>query len=137
VRDDVALFTGQVAGQDVDLFPFPIDRAALERGKERFEIYCAVCHGRTGAGDGLVVRRGFTPPPSFHQDRLLAAAPGHFFTVITNGFGAMPSYAGQVPVRDRWLIVAYIRALQLSQHATVSDVPGTERPQLEIGGLAP
>jgi mono/diheme cytochrome c family protein len=102
---------------DVETFPFPIDKAALDRGQERFQIYCSVCHGMTGYGDGIVMRRGFNKPApaNYHQDRLRQAPVGHFFDVITNGWGAMPSYASQVPVEDRWKIIAYIRALQLSQ----------------------
>jgi mono/diheme cytochrome c family protein len=137
VRDDAVLFTGQVDGVDVQTFPFAIYRPSLERGHERFDIYCAVCHDRTGSGGGMIVRRGFTPPPSFHQDRLRDAPPGHFFDVITNGFGAMPSYAAQIPVRDRWLIVAYIRALQLSQHASMADVPDSARAELQARGGTP
>jgi mono/diheme cytochrome c family protein len=100
---------------DVDKFPFPITPDVLDRGQERFQIYCSVCHGMTGQADGMIVRRGFRRPPSYHEQRLREAPVGHFFDVVTNGWGAMPSYASQVPVRDRWAIIAYIRALQLSQ----------------------
>jgi mono/diheme cytochrome c family protein len=102
---------------DVDTFPFPITAKDLDRGQERYNIYCAVCHGLTGYGDGMIARRGFNrpSPASYHQDRLRQAPVGHFFDVMTNGWGAMPSYAAQVSVDDRWRIVAYIRALQLSQ----------------------
>ena len=102
---------------DVETFPIPIDKLAIDRGQERFNIYCSVCHGKTGYGDGIVMRRGFNKPApaNYHQDRLRQAPVGHFFDVITNGWGAMPSYASQVPVEDRWKIIAYIRALQLSQ----------------------
>ena len=100
---------------DVDKFPFPITADVLDRGQERFQIYCSVCHGMTGQADGMIVRRGFRKPPSYHEQRLREAPVGHFFDVVTNGWGAMPSYASQVPVRDRWAIIAYIRALQLSQ----------------------
>jgi mono/diheme cytochrome c family protein len=131
LRDDGALYTGKSGGADVEQFPFPVTRDVLERGRERFDIYCAVCHGEAGYGDGMVVKRGFSPPPSFHTDRLRAAPVGHFFDVMTNGFGAMPSYAEQVPVRDRWAIAAYVRALQLSQHATLADLPPEARQQLE------
>ncbi len=98
-------------------------RAVLERGQERFNIYCAPCHSRVGDGNGMIVQRGFRRPPSFHEVRLLQAPLGHFFDVMTNGFGAMPDYAAQVSPRDRWAIAAYIRALQLSQHASLADVP--------------
>jgi mono/diheme cytochrome c family protein len=108
-----------------------VDRALLERGRERFNIYCAPCHSRAGDGRGMIVQRGFPPPPSFHEQRLLDAPAGHFFNVITSGYGAMYSYASRVPVDDRWAIVAYIRALQLSQHATLDDAPAEERARLE------
>jgi mono/diheme cytochrome c family protein len=100
---------------DVDKFPFPITQEILDRGQQRFEIFCSVCHGLTGNADGMIVRRGFRKPPSYHEQRLREAPVGHFFDVVTNGWGAMPSYASQVPVQDRWAIIAYIRALQLSQ----------------------
>ncbi|MCU1267092.1 MAG: quinol:cytochrome c oxidoreductase monoheme cytochrome subunit [Acidobacteria bacterium] len=100
---------------DVEKFPFPITEEILNRGQERFQIYCSVCHGMTGQGDGMIVRRGFRKPPSYHEQRLREAPVGHFFDVVSNGWGAMPSYASQVPVRDRWAIIGYIRALQLSQ----------------------
>ncbi len=119
---------------EVDTFPFPVTRAVLNRGQERFNIYCSTCHGRVGNGEGMIVRRGFRQPPSFHIDRLREDSVGHFFDVITNGFGAMPSYADQVAPHDRWAIIAYIRALQLSQRATLSDVPAEERTKLQIGG---
>lgn len=102
---------------DVETFPFAITKDDLKRGQERYNIFCSACHGMTGYGDGMVARRGFNKPPpaNYHQDRLRQAPVGHFFDVMTNGWGAMPSYASQVPVEDRWRIVAYIRALQLSQ----------------------
>jgi mono/diheme cytochrome c family protein len=100
---------------DVEIFPFPITQSVLERGKQRYEIFCSVCHGMTGDGDGIVVRRGFRRAASFNDDRLRQAPVGHFFDAITNGWGAMPSYASQIPVQDRWAIIGYIRALQLSQ----------------------
>ncbi|HEY5839237.1 MAG TPA: cytochrome c [Pyrinomonadaceae bacterium] len=102
---------------DVETIPMTITKADLDRGQERYNIYCSVCHGMTGYGDGIVARRGFNrpSPASYHQDRLREAPVGHFFDVMTNGWGAMPSYASQVPVGDRWRIAAYVRALQLSQ----------------------
>jgi len=105
---------------DVETFPFPITKDDLNRGQERYQIFCSVCHGATGYGDGMIARRGFNKPApaSYHQDRLRQAPVGHFFDVMTNGWGAMPSYAAQVPVEDRWKIIAYIRALQLSQMPT-------------------
>ncbi len=100
------------------------------RGQERFNIFCSPCHGRAGMGDGMIVRRGFRRPPTFHQDRLRTAPVGQLFDVITNGFGAMPDYATQIPPADRWAIVAYVRALQLSEHATMADVPADKRSEL-------
>ena len=100
------------------IFPFPVDAAVMARGRERFEIFCTPCHGRTGTGDGMVVQRGYRRPPTYHDDRLRNAPIGHFVDVMANGFGAMPDYSDQVGARDRWAIAAYIRALQLSQHAT-------------------
>jgi mono/diheme cytochrome c family protein len=123
------------AGATMTKFPFPVTKTVLERGKERYEIYCAPCHGKTGAGDGMIVRRGFPLPPTYHQKRLREAPVGHFFDVITNGYGAMYPYAGKVEPEDRWAIVAYIRALQLSQNAKMSDVPANERAN--IGKLKP
>jgi len=99
---------------DADEFPFPVTQEVLERGRERFEIFCTLCHGYTGEGDGMIVRRGFRKPPSYHEPRLQQARVGYFFRVMTEGYGAMPSYRAQVPVQDRWAIAAYIRALQLS-----------------------
>jgi mono/diheme cytochrome c family protein len=111
----------------VDTFPFPVSREVLERGQERFTIFCAVCHGHQGYGDGIVVRRGFTRPPSYHIERLRTAPVGYFYEVISHGYGSMPDYAAQVPPKDRWAIVAYIRALQLSQNARLSELPEPER----------
>lgn len=131
LKTDEHLYTGKVGGKPVDTFPFPVTRPVLERGRERFNIYCAVCHGRDGNGGGMIVQRGFRRPPSYHIDRLRQAPAGHFFDVMTNGFGAMYSYASRLSVEDRWAIVAYIRALQLSQNATLNDVPPAQRQQLE------
>ena len=134
LRDDELLETGKVAGKPSDLFPFPVTASVLERGRDRYEIYCSPCHGRAGQGDGMIVRRGFRRPPSFHQDRLRQAAPGYLFDVTSRGFGAMPDYATQVPARDRWAIIAYLRVLQRSQRATLADVPERDRQQLEAAG---
>jgi mono/diheme cytochrome c family protein len=131
LRDDEALYTGKVAGQLVDQFPFPIAAADLQRGQARFNIYCTPCHGKLGDGRGMVVQRGLRQAASYHQDRLRQEKVGYFFDVVTNGFGAMQGYAEQIPVRDRWLIVAYVRTLQLSQHAAVADVPADGRAELE------
>jgi mono/diheme cytochrome c family protein len=123
LKEDEAFFTGKIGTTPVTELPFAVDEQVLDRGRERYNIYCTPCHDRTGSGNGMVVQRGYRPPPSFQDDRLRAAAPGHFFDVMTNGFGAMPDYRIQISARDRWAIVAYIRALQLSQHAAPSDVP--------------
>jgi mono/diheme cytochrome c family protein len=131
LREDTVLYTGKAAGQPVDAFPFPVSAAVMDRGRERFDIFCSPCHGRTGAGDGMIVRRGYRKPPTFHQDRLRQAAPGYVFDVITNGFGAMPDYAQQIPVRDRWAIVAYLKALQRSQNVAAGTLPAEARAALE------
>ena len=127
---DEQLYTGKIDGQPAKTFPFPIDRQVLRRGQVRFDIYCSPCHDRVGAGQGMIVRRGFRPPPSLHIERLRTAPPGQFFDVISHGFGAMPDYAAQISARDRWAIVAYFRALQLSQNAAIGDVPEPERRAL-------
>jgi len=123
IRANELLWTGKIGGKDAERFPLAITRPLFDRGRQQFDIYCAPCHGRTGEGDGIVVRRGFQRPPSYYDPRLVAAPVGHFFDVISNGFGAMYSQADRIAVEDRWAIVAYIRALQLSQHATPADVP--------------
>ncbi|MEK6372745.1 MAG: cytochrome c [Acidobacteriota bacterium] len=122
--------TGKIDGAVADGFPFAVDANVMNRGEERYNIYCSVCHGKAGDGNGMIPARGYRRPPSLHTDILRAAKTGHFFDVMSRGFGAMPSYAAQVPVEDRWAIVAYIRALQLSQHATIADVP----PDMKIDG---
>jgi mono/diheme cytochrome c family protein len=130
LKADELLETGKTNGKVVDTFPFAITRADLDRGQERFNIYCSPCHGRRGEGDGMVVQRGYRQAASYHTDRLRTAMNGYLFDVITNGFGAMPDYRAQITVEDRWRIVAYIRALQLSHHATTSDVPPEDLGQL-------
>ena len=129
--DDTLLVTGKVEGKPADVFPFAVTKAVMDRGRERYDIYCSPCHSRTGMGDGMIVRRGYRKPPTFHQDQLRQAAPGYVFDVITSGFGAMPDYAAQIPVADRWAIVAYVRALQRSQQATMADVPAADRARLD------
>lgn len=131
LRDDPLMYTGKMDGADATVFPFAVDAAVLERGRERFDIYCSPCHARTGEGDGMIVRRGYRHPPSLHDDRLRNAPPGHFFDVMTNGFGAMPDYAAQIRAEDRWAVAAYIRALQLSAHAALNDVPAADRARLD------
>jgi mono/diheme cytochrome c family protein len=154
LKEDEPFYTGKAGGELVSQIPAAAYRATYERearefdqsydekksadlrqalltrGRERFDIYCSVCHGRAGDGDGMIVRRGFRRPPSYHTDRLRQAPAGHFYDVVTNGFGAMPSYASRIDVADRWAIVAYIRALQLSQHAGWDDVPVDQREDL-------
>lgn len=131
LRADRGYYEGMSGDQVIDDVPIKVDRAVLERGRERFNIYCSPCHGRTGDGQGMIVKRGFSPPPSLHLERLLDAPSGHFYRVITHGHGAMYSYASRIPVNDRWAITAYIRALQLSQDARMDDVPADERTKLE------
>lgn len=133
LNEDDALFTGKVGGQPVTEFPFAITRKELDRGQDRFNIYCAPCHSRLGDGRGMVVLRGHRQPPSFHIDRLRDAPPGYVYDVITNGFGAMPDYRAQLTPQDRWAVVAYLKALQLSQHATMADVPEAERGRVGSG----
>jgi cytochrome c len=128
---DRVFYSGKVGTNFVDAFPMPITRAVLERGRERFEIYCAPCHGRTGEGNGMIVQRGYPPPPSYHIDRLRQAPVGHFFDVMTQGYGVMYSYAQRVTPEDRWAIAAYIRVLQESRNARLVDVPAGERAALE------
>ena len=115
--------TGLVGDHEGDGMPFPVTLAVLEKGQERYNVYCTPCHSRVGNGVGMIVQRGYSKAGNFHTARLQAAPLGHFFNVITNGYGSMPEYSAQVAVADRWAIVAYIRALQLSQNATAADVP--------------
>jgi len=131
LRSDEELYTGRTNGTLTETLPFPVTKNVLLRGQERYDIFCSPCHDRVGTGQGMVVRRGLRSPPSFHIDRLRTAPAGHFFDVITHGFGIMPDYAAQVAPKDRWVIVAYIRALQLSQNAKLTDVLEAERRSLE------
>lgn len=161
LRDDELLYTGKESGKfsnqipqaayqsvydrDPRRFDRPLEqtkpaelrRALMTRGRERFNIHCSVCHGRTGDGDGMIVRRGFRKPPSLHIDRLRDAPAGYFFDVVTNGFGAMPSYANRIDVFDRWAIVTYVRALQFSQAARLADVPDDQRHWLSRSSSSP
>ena len=128
---NVLLYTGKGPdGKPSNEFPMPVTKELLLRGQQRFNIYCSPCHDRTGNGNGMIVRRGYRHPPTYHSDRLRQQPNGYFFDVITRGFGAMPDYAAQVQPEDRWAIVAYIRALQLSQQASINDVPAADRSQL-------
>lgn len=122
-------FTGFQDGQLLAKNPLPVTREFLARGRERFDIYCAVCHGRDGYGEGIVVRRGFPAPPSYHQDQLRDAPDGHIYDVITRGYGAMLSFSDRLTPNDRWAVVAYVRALQRSQHAALNDLPPDQRKQ--------
>ncbi len=131
LRDDEHLYRGRVNGKPAGTFPFAVDKQVLLRGRERYDIFCAPCHDRAGTGRGMIVRRGYREAASFHIDRLRQTEPGVFFEHITKGFGVMPSYAQQIAPEDRWAIVAYIRALQLSQHAQLSEIPESDRRAVE------
>jgi mono/diheme cytochrome c family protein len=128
LRADTYFFTGKVGNAPGDSMPFPATKEVMERGRERYNIFCAPCHSRVGDGNGFVPSRGFSRrPPSYHIARLQKAPLGYFYDVITNGYGVMPDYASQIPPHDRWAIVAYVRALQLSQNATMADVPSGQK----------
>ena len=127
---DGLYYTGKADGKDADVFPFEVTREDLELGRERYLIYCSPCHGRAGDGRGMVVRRGFSPPPTFHSEYLRKKPVGHIYGVITHGYGAMYSYAARIPVRHRWAITAYIRAMQYSREASVDDLTPFEREKL-------
>jgi mono/diheme cytochrome c family protein len=127
LHEDAYFYTGKMGNAPGDYLPFGANEEVLARGRERFNIYCAPCHSQLGDGNGVIVQRGFRRPPSYHTERLRNAPLGYFFDVMTNGFGAMPEYAAQISARDRWNIVAYIRALQLSQNASAADVPAGQR----------
>jgi len=130
LRVDELMFSGRENGVVADKFPFPITKTDLDRGRERYNVYCTPCHDYTGSGQGMIVQRGFPQPPSYHIQRLRDAPVGHFYEVMTNGFGAMYSYAARVEPADRWRIAAYIRVLQLSRNAKIEDVPESERQKL-------
>jgi mono/diheme cytochrome c family protein len=147
LHDDTYFYTGKAGSTPGDYMPFPVTKEVLERGRERYNIYCAPCHSRVGDGNGFIPSRGFSrQPSSYHIPRLQKAPLGYFYDVIANGFGIMPDYASQIPPQDRWNIVAYIRALQLSQNATRADVPAGQtvpsepppfRDQLGSGATLP
>jgi mono/diheme cytochrome c family protein len=131
LHEDKAMYAGLGPdGKFVKELPLPMTREMMTRGKERFDIFCSPCHGKQGSGLGMIVERGFKQPSSFHNDRLREQPIGYFFDVMTQGFGQMASYAVQVPPEDRWAIAAYIRALQLSQHAIVAELPAEDRAKL-------
>jgi mono/diheme cytochrome c family protein len=141
LRIDEARYTGKIGGEDIDQFPIAITKADIEWGQSRFNIYCTPCHGRLGDGNGMVVLRGYRQAATYYSDKLMKAPVGHFFDVITNGFGAMPSYASRLDPDDRWRVIAYIRALQLSESAKLTDVPADKRQDLPVEpaprGIAP
>ncbi|MFQ3596738.1 MAG: cytochrome c [Chloroherpetonaceae bacterium] len=133
LRDDVAFYEGKTKNGDTVLVaPVAYTMETMQRGQERYNIYCAPCHSRVGDGKGTVVERGYTPAPTYHDNRLRNVPDGHLYLTITNGIRNMPSYRSQISVEDRWAIVAYIRALQRSQHATVADVPESMRRELQV-----
>lgn len=131
LHEDAHFHTGKMGAEYAATFPAPVTRAQLERGRERYDIFCSVCHGIAGMGNGIIVQRGFPPPPSLHIDRLRDAPPGYFFEVITQGHGLMYPYASRVDAADRWAIISYIRALQLSRHASLADADAEQRKKLE------
>jgi mono/diheme cytochrome c family protein len=123
--------SGKAGGKLVDAFPFEVTMEVLARGQERYEIFCSPCHDRLGTGQGMIVRRGFTPARSFHETRLREAPAGHFFEIMTQGFGPMPSYANQLSEHDRWAVIAYIRALQFSRNARLDQLPPEDRAKMK------
>jgi hypothetical protein len=137
LREDELLYTGKVGGELSTEFPMPVTADVMARGRERFNVFCAPCHSRTGDGTGMIVQRGFRQPPSYYEERLQTAPVGYLFDVMTNGFGAMQDYSAQVPVADRWAIAAYIRALQSTRRGTVNDVPAERREELERSPATP
>lgn len=133
LHEESFLNSGKLNGVIAEGYPFAVTGEVLARGRQRFDIYCSECHGRLGRGDGMIVRRGYRRPPSFHTRLLRSQPSGHYFDVMTNGFGAMPQYGTMIPADDRWAITAYIRALQMSQNATMADVPQSEQARLREG----
>ncbi|MFC1976632.1 c-type cytochrome, partial [Chloroflexota bacterium] len=125
------LYTGKIEGEFATTFPMPVTDELMQRGQDRYDIFCTPCHDRTGYGEGMIVQRGFRQPPSYHDDRLREQPVGYFYDVISNGIGGMYSYSDRVNPNDRWAIVVYIRALQRSQNATLDDVPEVEKSNLE------
>jgi hypothetical protein len=132
LNDNDPEHTGESNGVFLDTIPLPVNETLLRRGQDRFDIFCSPCHGRMGDGNGIVAQRGFRIPANLHTDRLRQVPPGYIFEVISNGYGAMPEHRDQIPVADRWAIVAYVRALQLARDAKVSDVPGEAMNQLGV-----
>lgn len=137
LREDALYYTGRQGAGFATQLPFPLTATVLERGRERYTIYCAPCHGQTGRGDGMVVRRGFRQPQSYHIDRLRGEPVGYVYDVITRGFGVMPDYATQIPPDDRWKIAAYVKVLQLSQFTTAKDLSPEQLQRLGLAGAPP
>ena len=133
LNEDELLNTGKIAGELATVFPFAISRRDLDQGEERYNIYCAPCHGKTGEGNGMVVQRGYRQAANMHIDRLRMMPVGYFIDVMTNGFGVMPDYRAQITPEDRWRIAAYVRALQLTRTGTAQDVPAAELERLKSG----
>lgn len=133
LNDNDPEHTGESNGAFLETIPITVNEALLRRGQDRFDIFCSPCHGRIGDGNGMIAQRGFRIPANLHTDRLRQVPPGYIFEVITNGYGAMPEHRDQIPVRDRWAIIAYVRALQLARNARVSDVPAEAVNQLGAG----
>jgi hypothetical protein len=130
LREDTYFYTGMVNGQEKDMMPFPVTIDVMRRGQEQFNVFCTPCHSRVGNGAGMIVQRGYKPAGNYHDAKRLAQPLGHYFFVMTNGYGAMPDYSAQLAPADRWAVAAYIRALQLSQAADPKDVPAGVQPQL-------
>lgn len=133
LQTDEAFFTGKTGGAEVTEMPFPVDEKVLDRGEQRFNIYCAPCHGRTGEGNGMVVQRGYKQAASYHIDRLRQAPAGYFFEVVSNGFGAMPDYRAQITVEDRWRIIAHVRVLQLTHNASMKELSPADLDRVKAG----
>ena len=131
LREDAYLYTGKVGTKEGDRFPFPITQAVMERGRERYDIYCSPCHSRVGDGNGMIVKRGYRQAANFHDQKYATQTVGHYYDVISHGSGAMPDYAAQIEPADRWAIAAYIRALQYAQNGTMADVPADQRGQMK------
>jgi mono/diheme cytochrome c family protein len=131
LHTDEYLYTGKIGAKEQDVFPFPITQAVMERGRARYDIYCSPCHSRVGDGNGMIVKRGYRQAANFHDPKIIALPVGHYFDVITHGWGAMPDYAAQIEPADRWAIAAYIRALQYAQNGTMAEVPAEQRSGLK------
>lgn len=131
LHEDSYFYSGKINGKEGDVFPFPITQAVMERGRERFDIYCSPCHSRVGDGVGMIVKRGYRQAINFHDPKVVAETVGHYYDIISHGFGAMPDYAAQIEPADRWAIAAYIRALQYAQNGTLADIPSDRRGELK------